>query len=343
MAKPVKLPSGNWRIRVYSHTDDTGKKIYKSFTDPDKKKVIKKAHEFQDSLEPKGIDREMTIAKAVDSYINSKDGVISPSTIRGYRTIQRNNFNEINSIYASRFTSQDAQFFIKGLVYDGLAPKTIKNIWALLQAALEQVTERRYKVTLPTIAPQEYNVPIDGEIKQLMSCANEDMKKIIALAAIGTLRRGEICALKYGDILTNKGALCVHADFVLNDKKEWVYKPFAKTKNSNRTVELPVALIEWLGNGPEDAFIFDGINPGMITGRFARLRAKVGINCRFHDLRHYSASIRSYLGFPQKEVMAVGGWSSPNVLQKVYDNQLKDKTNQYTQIANEYFKKHLLD
>ena len=39
MAKAKKLPSGNWRIRVYSHTDDTGKKHYESFTAPTKQQA----------------------------------------------------------------------------------------------------------------------------------------------------------------------------------------------------------------------------------------------------------------------------------------------------------------
>jgi hypothetical protein len=32
MATAKKLPSGSWRCRVYDYTDDTGKKIYRSFT-----------------------------------------------------------------------------------------------------------------------------------------------------------------------------------------------------------------------------------------------------------------------------------------------------------------------
>ena len=34
MQKAETLPSGNARVRVYSHTDDHGKKIYKPFTAP---------------------------------------------------------------------------------------------------------------------------------------------------------------------------------------------------------------------------------------------------------------------------------------------------------------------
>ena len=32
----------------------------------------------------------MTVEEAIDKYINSRDGVLSPSTIRGYDIIKRN-------------------------------------------------------------------------------------------------------------------------------------------------------------------------------------------------------------------------------------------------------------
>lgn len=39
MPKAKKLPSGNYRCRVFSHTDSEGKKIYKSFTAPTKRQA----------------------------------------------------------------------------------------------------------------------------------------------------------------------------------------------------------------------------------------------------------------------------------------------------------------
>ena len=37
--KVTKLPSGNYRCRVYVGTDDTGKRLWKSFTGPNRKRV----------------------------------------------------------------------------------------------------------------------------------------------------------------------------------------------------------------------------------------------------------------------------------------------------------------
>lgn len=47
MAKAIQLPSGNWHIKVYDHTDKDKKRHYKAFTDPDKKMVEYLAAEFK--------------------------------------------------------------------------------------------------------------------------------------------------------------------------------------------------------------------------------------------------------------------------------------------------------
>ena len=43
MPKAKKLPSGNWRVLLYIGKDETGKRIYKSFTDKDKRKALNDA------------------------------------------------------------------------------------------------------------------------------------------------------------------------------------------------------------------------------------------------------------------------------------------------------------
>ena len=46
MAKPKKMPSGKWRVRVYDYTDSDNKKHYRSFTAPTRKEVQFLANEY---------------------------------------------------------------------------------------------------------------------------------------------------------------------------------------------------------------------------------------------------------------------------------------------------------
>lgn len=340
MPKVEKLPSGSFRIRVYSHTDANGKKIYKTFVDKDKQKVKKLAHEFEDNkIELQS--GEVTVKRCIDDYINSKTGVLSPSTIKSYRQIQAKYFDSINEMYVSRITSKDIQYLVSELSKDRSA-KTVFNIYSLLMAALDQVSDRKYKVTLPSRVKPQLNIPDDEDVLNLINAADDDIRLCIILASICTLRRGEIMALKYGDILREFESIYVHADMVQDENKNWVYKDMPKTASGVRRIKCSKNLISMIPEGDPDEYIFK-MSPDAMSHKFTKLKKKLGINCRFHDLRHYSTSIRGYLGIPAKETQQVGGWASLKMIQDVYDNRLESKSVKYSKLANDYFDEHLLE
>ena len=49
---------------------------------------------------------------------------------------------------------------------------------------------------------------------------------------------------------------------------------------------------------------------------------------RFHDLRHYCASVQHALGVPDAYIMQRGGWGNDRVLKEVYRHALKDKVSE---------------
>ena len=65
MAKAKKLPSGNWRCRVYSHTDYRGKKIYESFTASTKQQAEMLAAQFANQIDRKRVD-DLTVKESVE-------------------------------------------------------------------------------------------------------------------------------------------------------------------------------------------------------------------------------------------------------------------------------------
>jgi hypothetical protein len=89
MATAKKLPSGSWRVQVYSHKDN-GKKVYESFTAPTKAEAEMKAAKY--AMQKKLRARyDLTVKDALEGYINAKEGVLSPGTIRGYDRMRNNN------------------------------------------------------------------------------------------------------------------------------------------------------------------------------------------------------------------------------------------------------------
>ena len=60
-----------------------------------------------------------------------------------------------------------------------------------------------------------------------------------------------------------------------------------------------------------------------ITKEWARIREDCDFYCRFHDLRHYTASIMKAVGMPDKNAMEVMGHATKNMLDRVYQHPLQ--------------------
>ena len=57
----------------------------------------------------------ITFAEALEDYICSKDRLLSPSTVRGYRTMQRSSFDRINDLQISELTEKVIQRWVNSL------------------------------------------------------------------------------------------------------------------------------------------------------------------------------------------------------------------------------------
>ena len=205
-----------------------------------------------------------------------------------------------------------------------LAPKTVANRYHFLISAVNMYSDKRFKVTLPQPQEPRRTVASDSDIQLLLSQADPELKKAILLGAC-SLRRGEICALKYEDI---KGhSLCIHADIVHDKNNNWIYKDTAKTPRSNRVVNVSDDIIQALGSGT--GFIVDIPNPNALTQRFTNLRDKVGINVSLHSLRRYYASICHVLGVPDRYIMAQGGWKSRAIMERSYTQVIDELQTEY--------------
>ena len=344
MANAQKLPSGSWRTQASKVIN--GKKVVKSFTvhprdcGGDNKKAKKMsehlASEWQLSHEESKANG-LNVHDAIQAYINDRINILSPATIRGYRLILAS-FEPMWNIYISDIDTPMIQRYINDWSME-LKTKTIKNRVTLLLSALDyHKINTKFKVKYKENNSEKVDSPDIEDVKMLIENANDTMKAIIMLAAFGTLRRGEIAGLKQKDISRDMRTVHVHADMVLDENNKWVYKPFPKTKDSTRVINLPKFVIDFLpvSDNP-DAFLFD-LTPTAMTDRFRRLADKLQLDFTLHSLRHYSATFRTDLGIPKKYVQEVGGWVEGNnaVFDKVYDDTIESSRRKYTRIANKF-------
>lgn len=330
--KKNELPSGSYRIQVFDYTDENKKKHYKSFTAPTRKEAEFLALQWQNN-KPESIT-DITIYDSVSRYIDSKRGVLSPSTIRSYEGMQKNYFSKaFGSLLLKEINNTVIQVWISDLSKD-LSPKTVRNVHGLLTPALEMfLPDFRLKTTLPAKKKPELYTPSDEDIKKLLDhIEGRELELAVLLAAFGPLRRGEICALTADDIKGN--IVHVNKSMVLGPDGLWHVKQ-PKTYGSYRQVEFPYFVIQKL-KGIDGQII--RATPDRISSRFIRaVEATKLPHFRFHDLRHYSASIMHAIGVPDQYILQRGGWSSDNIMKSVYRNVIDaEATKQNKKIINHF-------
>ncbi len=335
MATAKRLPSGNYRCRVFVGKED-GKSKYKSFTAGTKKEAERMATMYLMDLEngSYGNTANDTVNSIVTDYIKAKEKILSQTTITGYLSLQKNLFKEISSIKIKDLKSANTQAWI-GTISENHKPKTVRNAYGLLTAALEMFyPDKTLKVQLPQKEHSTLYVPTDADITQLISYfkANDhDMYVACLLAAFGTLRRSEICALTADDIVGNSAV--INKALVKNTEGEWILKT-TKTTESARVIEFPPFVIDAL---PKEGNLVR-ITPSRLSDRFIKTLKKLNNrNFRFHDLRHYSASVMHAIGVPDVYIMERGGWKSDTTLKKIYRGKMDDYQKKFTDVTNSHF------
>lgn len=332
MAKAKKLPSGNWRVRVYSHTTPDGKKHYESFTASTKQQAEMMVAKFANDNDRQRSD-DLTAEEAMRKYVEKNRNVLSPSTLYGYNE----SFKRLKPFYNLRIrkiNSSDMQSVISHLVEKDYSAKTIKNTYGFLRSSLTFCgIDKNFMVHLPSNAKKPLNSPESAQIIKLYKNARPNLQLAILLGCL-SLRRGEISALKYKDI--NGNELYIHSDYVWGDDKQWHYKEVPKTDASSRIVYLPDFILAMIGTGSPENFIID-IKPNAIGNAFLRLKKKLGIDIRFHDLRHYFASLAKVLDIPDNYTANLGGWrNGSKVLKDVYQNNIVSMNEMYAKRINEH-------
>ena len=347
MATAKKLPSGSWRCRVYSHTEEVlqpdgtkkEKKIYKSFTCDDptpkgKRKCEAEAAAWADRKEFQlARSNKLTFGDALDQYIEARSAVLSPGTIREYKRSRKKDLQELMEKQLDRITQNDIQ---KAINKEALthSPKSVKNMHGLVSAVFDVYRpDFRLKTKLPEKVRPKLNIPSESDIKRLLEVVKDtDMEVPVLLAAFGPMRRGEICALDSDHI--NGNVVHVEYSIAMNDKREWVKKR-PKSYAGDRYITFPDFVIAKISNINGN---ITELNPGMITNRFNRILKRYEIpGFRFHDLRHYSASMLHAMNVPDHYIMQRGGWGSDTVLKQVYRHVLEEETKKQNDRINERF------
>lgn len=328
MTKITKTASGKFKARIYIGQDSAGHKKYRQISHYDKRILKAMVSEFEAAN--KNVASLDTFSACLERYIDARDGIVSPSTIRGYKSIQ----NVLTTQYA-RFCElslasigrHDIQSIINDLHNESKSGKYIKNIHGLISGVLIDNGYASPKVTLPPSKAKHVYEPTKADIKRTLNAVRDTDMEIPVLLGIHGLRRSEIVALKYPDDF-NGNVIHIHSAIVYGENNK-VCEKGTKTETSDRYMPLSDECFQKI---TKQGYVTNK-SLAAITQSFAKLLARNGIpKYRFHDLRHFFASYMHDLGFSDAQIMKMGGWKTDSVMKNIYryalaDEKLSDRIN----------------
>lgn len=331
MPTAKKLPSGTWRVRVYTGKEN-GKSVFKSFTAATKREAERKASNYTIVVK----HSELTFQDAAERYIEAKENVLSPNTIRGYKTVYKR-LRPMYNIKMSRLDSERVQVVINQMSTT-LSPKTIRNTMGFITAVTKMFQpDISLSVTLPEPEHKETKIPTEDQVKQMIQRAkSDDLKIAIQLAAFCSLRSGEACALQKD--MVKKDHIRVSRTLVQTDSGAWEIKQSPKTQAGFRDIPVPAALMAQIraSNYPDDRII--KYTPTSLRSALNRLTKSLGFpQYKYHSLRHYFATSCHSRGIPDKVIAKLGGWEDVGTLQKIYQHATPAKLEEAADIINSLY------
>jgi integrase len=279
---------------------------------------------------------------------------LRPSSYANYTNYTRFHVvPRLGDVELQRLTPSNLSGFYRALLTDarrdgqGLAPKTVRNIHAMLHRALKDAVRLGYlvrnvadAVTPPRASSPEMQVWTPEQLRAFLAHVRGDRLYALWLlvATIG-MRRAELAGLRWIDVDVAAARLSPRRPRVVVNYV--VHESEPKTRMGKRSLALDPATLAALqehkgrqdqertevGSGWRDSgLVFtrpDGspIHPDLITDWFRRLARGAGLPpIRLHDVRHSYATAALAAGVPAKVVSERLGHATIAITLDVYSH-----------------------
>lgn len=306
--KPRQLPSGAWTVQLRAEGQ--------SVTEATEALCVARAKAIRAGfIEAKSTAPKITVADAVQKYIDKRRAVLSPATIKGYETVKETRFLSVadKDIYAVDWQEAiNAETELCGA-------KTLCNAWGVIRPALRLAGMDVPEVTLPQRAKKELPWLDYEQIKVFLDAVQGSSGELGALLALHSLRRSEILALTAGKIDRQNQTIRVEGA-VVRGSDGMVEK--ATNKSSASCREVPIMIPRLLKLIPEDMPAGEKLityKAGALYDKVNRVCVKAGLpKVGVHGLRRSFASLAYHLKWDMLTTMRIGGWDDESVVKEIY-------------------------
>ena len=339
--KATKLPSGNWNINMMVDRQRI------SITAATRKEVERQAAAIKGGAKVEKAQKKetLTLTSAIDEYIKSKSAVLSPATVRGYRTVQKNRFAGLMDRDVRGITKMDVQIAVNAEARK-VSAKTVANAYGLVRPVLKECGVDVFGVRLPQVQKPVKRYLQPKDIGKLAQAVQGDSCEVPILLAVWLgLRRSEIAGLCWDCVDMDNSLLHIRRAVVPDEHNKWVQKDTAKNLSSQRTVDCPDYIMDKIRELPHrsDGRLFP-MHPDTIRKHVHRACAAAGItDTTVHGLRHTNAAVMKAAGIDDRYAMERGGWSCESTYRKTYSYVFDSDKVDANKAINEYFTAKITD
>ena len=358
-----KRKDGRWEGRYTAGYDSkTGKRIIKNVlgkTQSEVKEKLKSAITESQGIEVRKSEDEYTVATWLRTWYEfyATPNVRTATANRYQLIIENYTIPRIGDIKLRKLTTRHLQKLYKELLESGrihigksqdkgLSTTTVHSVHLMLHAALERAVKERL---IPRNPCEDCVVPKPRKLEMqilppehvhayLEAARARNLLPMFYLELVTGLRKGELVALRWGDVDVVNRTISVSKQYVRNpDGSLELTRP--KTENSVRLVSIPQAAVELLiqehDKHPDSPYLF----PSPITGEMYHPDSVVNLHkkflkdaglphLRFHDLRHTFATTALQNGVDVKTVSSMLGHYDAGFTLRTYTHATRQRQDQ---------------
>lgn len=336
LPKARQLPSGNWFVQLRLE----GKSI--SITEPTEREAVARALAIKDGIIKfqKVPMADRTLTQVIDLWLADNEHRLSPATIRGYATCQKNGFKTLMPMKCGKITDKVIASAIN-IECRNYSAKTVVNRWRFIAQVLEWAVGERFEPSLPQVVVEPSEFLDQEQLDTFLKAIKGQKVEITALLAISSLRRSEIAALDWdrGDIDLKNRWIHVRGAVVPDKEHHMIAKETNKNSASRRDVPIIDPLYEALNAVENKKGRVVPQHPATMLTRINKACKAAGVpEVGCHGLRHSFASLCHILNVPPQVAMEIGGWSDRATMDRIYTHVSKRTKDSYANAFTDYFK-----
>ena len=250
----------------------------------------------------------------------------------------------IGAIKLSQLSRQVVVEIRDALLASGRSEATTRKVLSTLSLVVKFAQEkglvagnpvRDVRVLRTSRIDHKAHVPSKDIVRQLIDASPDDFKPMLTVAALCGLRASETRALRWKDVDFDEGLIHVR-------RRADAFNSIGEPKSEAGLRAVPMGpyvsslLKRWrlaCPNGSMD-LVFPNrwgrvrAHTTVLKRRFKPLCRQLGVQLRWHDLRHFAVSLWIEQGFSVKEVMTFAGHSSVQMTMDRYGHLFRSPDHQ---------------